>query len=90
MTKEKVNPADNTQELEESQKDLILYNDEVNTFDFVIETLVDVCGHEPLQAEQCALITHLNGKCAVKSGTFDELKPPYDEMTNRKLTVEIY
>ena len=90
MTKEKVNPADNTQELEESQKDLILYNDDVNTFDFVIETLVDVCGHEPLQAEQCALITHLNGKCAVKSGTFDELKPPYDEMTNRKLTVEIY
>lgn len=90
MTKEKVNPAENTQELEESQKDLILYNDEVNTFDFVIETLVDVCGHEPMQAEQCALITHLNGKCAVKSGTFDELKPPCDEMTNRKLTVEIY
>jgi len=89
MTKEKLQPTGNTDEIEESLKDLILFNDEVNTFEFVIETLIDVCGHDPLQAEQCAMVTHYNGKCAVKSGTFYELKPVHEEMTNRKLTVSI-
>ncbi len=89
MTKEKTNPVEETHELEESLKELILFNDEVNSFDFVIETLVEVCGHDFVQAEQCALVAHFNGKCAVKSGSFDELKPPYEEMTNRKLTVSI-
>ncbi len=89
MTKEKINPVEGTHELEENLKELILFNDEVNTFDFVIETLVEVCGHDFIQAEQCALVAHFNGKCAVKSGSFTELKPPYDEMTNRKLTVSI-
>ena len=69
--------------------ELILFNDDVNTFDFVIETLIDVCGHEANQAEQCALIVHYNGKCAVKSGSFEELKPAHTEMTNRKLSVTI-
>jgi ATP-dependent Clp protease adaptor protein ClpS len=55
--------------------DLVLFNDDVNTFDFVIDCLVDVCRHEPLQAEQCALIAHLKGKCTVKSGSFEELSP---------------
>lgn len=89
MTKEKVNPIGNTGEIEETPRELILYNDEVNTFDFVIETLIDVCGHEPQQAEQCATIAHLKGKCPVKSGTEKELKSPYYEMLNRKLTVSI-
>lgn len=89
MAKEKLSPADLTQELEENLNELILFNDDVNTFDFVIETLIDVCGHDPNQAEQCAMVVHFNGKCAVKSGTFSELKPVYDEMTNRKLTVSI-
>ncbi|MBC8488158.1 MAG: ATP-dependent Clp protease adaptor ClpS [Bacteroidetes bacterium] len=89
MAKEKFSPADLTQELIESLNELILFNDEVNTFDFVIETLIDVCGHDPNQAEQCAMVVHFNGKCAVKSGTFTELKPVYNEMTNRKLTVSI-
>jgi ATP-dependent Clp protease adaptor protein ClpS len=89
MTKEKINPSDNTQELNESSRELILFNDDVNTFEFVIETLINVCGHETNQAEQCALIAHYNGKCAVKSGTVSELKPAYDEMTNRKLSVTI-
>jgi ATP-dependent Clp protease adaptor protein ClpS len=47
---------------------LILYNDEVNTFDHVIKSLVEVCGHDPVQAEQCALIVHLKGSCEVKLG----------------------
>lgn len=89
MAKEKLSPADFTQELEDNLNELILFNDEVNTFDFVIETLIDVCGHEPNQAEQCAMVVHFNGKCAVKSGTFTELRPVYNEMTNRKLTVSI-
>lgn len=89
MAKEKLSPADLTQELEENLNELILFNDDVNTFDFVIETLIDVCGHDPNQAEQCAMVVHFNGKCAVKSGTFSELKPVYNEMTNRKLTVSI-
>ena len=47
---------------------LVLYNDEVNTFDHVIKSLVEVCGHDPVQAEQCAMIVHLKGSCEVKSG----------------------
>ena len=89
MTKEKLNPVDNTQELDENLKELILFNDDVNTFDFVIETLIDVCGHDPHQAEQCAMVAHYNGKCAVKSGTVIELKPVHDEMWDRKLSVSI-
>jgi len=89
MVKEKLNPVRENQGSLSSLRDLILFNDDVNTFDFVIETLIDVCGHDVLQAEQCALIAHFNGKCPVKSGSFDELKPVHDEMTNRKLTVSI-
>ncbi len=69
--------------------ELILFNDEVNTFDFVIETLIDVCGHQPEQAEQLTLIVHYKGKCGVKTGEFIELKPMFDEMSNRGLTVNI-
>jgi ATP-dependent Clp protease adaptor protein ClpS len=89
MTKEKLHPSDNTKELDENLKELILHNDDVNTFDYVIETLVDVCDHDPNQAEQCALIAHYKGKCGVKSGTFTELKPPYETLLDRKLTVSI-
>ena len=70
-------------------RELILFNDDVNTFDFVIETLIEVCKHEPEQAEQCALIAHYNGKCMVKSGDLYELKPLYEEMTLRGLTLSI-
>ncbi|MCD4697286.1 MAG: ATP-dependent Clp protease adaptor ClpS [Bacteroidales bacterium] len=89
MAKEKLHPTGHTQEIEENLKELVLYNDDVNTFEYVIETLVEVCGHESEQAEQCALITHYKGKCGVKSGSTVELKPPYNEMINRKLTVSI-
>jgi ATP-dependent Clp protease adaptor protein ClpS len=89
MTKEKVYPAGKTREVVENTRELVLFNDDVNTFDFVIETLVEVCGHEPTQAEQCVLIAHYKGKCGVKSGSSAELKPYYTEMTNRKLSVTI-
>jgi ATP-dependent Clp protease adaptor protein ClpS len=89
MVKEKIQPLKENQDTLSSQKDLILFNDDINTFDFVIETLMEVCGHDALQAEQCTMIAHFNGKCPVKSGSYDELKPIYDEMTHRELTVSI-
>ena len=69
---------------------IVLYNDEVNTFDWVIKTLVEVCGHEQEQAEQCAMIIHSKGKYGVKNGSYDLLKPMCDAITDRGIgaTVE--
>ncbi len=64
-------------------KNLILLNDDVNIFDYVIEVLIDVCSHTPAQAEQCAMIAHFKGKCAVKSGDYSELKPICFEMNQK-------
>ena len=70
---------------------LIVWNDEVNTFEWVIETLVEVCGHSAEQAEQCAYIIHFQGKYAVKQGSYDELKPQCDAITDRVIgaTLEV-
>jgi ATP-dependent Clp protease adaptor protein ClpS len=89
MSQEKHQYDYESEELLEENKSLILFNDDHNTFDFVIETLIDICGHDPIQAEQCAMIVHYKGKCPVKSGSFNELKPPFREMSNRDLTVAI-
>ncbi|MFC1732338.1 ATP-dependent Clp protease adaptor ClpS [candidate division KSB1 bacterium] len=89
MVKPKVRQKKEFSESLLSYNELILYNDEVNTFDFVIDTLIDVCDHDPLQAEQCTVIVHFKGKCAVHNGSYKELKPKFDEMSNRGLTVAI-
>jgi ATP-dependent Clp protease adaptor protein ClpS len=70
---------------------LIVWNDEVNTFEWVIETLIDICGHSPEQAEQCALIIHSQGKYGVKYGSYETLKPLCDAITDRGInaTVEV-
>jgi ATP-dependent Clp protease adaptor protein ClpS len=68
---------------------IVLYNDEVNTFDFVIESLISVCGHEPVQAEQCTLLVHYKGKCEVKNGEFEKLEPICTALLDRGLTAEI-
>ncbi len=70
---------------------LIVWNDEVNTFEWVIETLMEVCGHSFEQAEQCAMLIHTKGKYAVKRGSYDELKPFCDAITERGIgaTIEI-
>jgi ATP-dependent Clp protease adaptor protein ClpS len=70
---------------------LVVWNDEVNTFEWVIETLIEVCGHSQEQAEQCSYIIHFQGKYAVKEGSYDELKPMCDAITERGIgaTVEI-
>jgi ATP-dependent Clp protease adaptor protein ClpS len=70
---------------------LIVWNDEVNTFEWVIDTLIEVCGHSQEQAEQCAYIIHYQGKYAVKEGSYDDLKPLCDAITERGIgaTVEV-
>ena len=68
---------------------LVLYNDEHNTFDHVIEMLVSVCGHDATQAEQCALLVHFKGKCTVLSGTYDDLEPKCTKLLDADLTAEI-
>ena len=68
---------------------IILYNDDVNTFDWVIDSLVDLCDHTPEQAEQCAMIIHHQGKYAVKNGTYDFLKPMCDAITDRGISATI-
>ena len=69
--------------------EIILYNDDVNTFDHVIRTLIEVCEHTPEQAEQCSLIVHYKGKCSVKSGTYDELEPKCIRLHAAGLSAEI-
>jgi len=70
---------------------LIVWNDEVNTFEWVIETLIEVCNHSQEQAEQCAMLIHTKGKYAVKNGDYDTLKPKCDAITDRKIgaTIEV-
>jgi ATP-dependent Clp protease adaptor protein ClpS len=70
---------------------LIVWNDEVNTFEWVIETLIQVCGHTNEQAEQCAMIIHTHGKYAVKHGIYEDLKPQCDAITERGIgaTIEV-
>jgi ATP-dependent Clp protease adaptor protein ClpS len=70
--------------------EIILYNDDVNTFDHVIDTLVKVCDHEPLQAEQCAILVHYKGKCSVKNGSYEELKPYCSALLDAGLSAEIH
>lgn len=68
---------------------LVLYNDEHNSFDHVIGMLISVCGHDATQAEQCALLVHFKGKCTVLSGTLDELEPKCTKLLDADLTAEI-
>ena len=68
---------------------LILHNDDVNTFDYVMETLVDVCGHSMTQAEQCATITHYKGRCGVKTGTFAEMNELRFQLISKGLKASV-
>ncbi len=68
---------------------IVLYNDDVNTFDWVIDSLIDLCKHTPEQAEQCALLVHFKGKCKVKSGSYNELKPICEALLDRGLSAKL-
>jgi ATP-dependent Clp protease adaptor protein ClpS len=72
-----------------TQNEIVLFNDDVNTFDHVIETLVYACEHTAEQAEQCALLVHYKGKCTVKTGLFDDLKPRCSMLIEAGLSAEI-
>ena len=77
------------EELLGNQNTIVLFNDDVNTFDHVIETLVKVCNHEALQAEQCAMLVHYKGKCDVKSGEINDLVPMCSALLDAGLSAEI-
>lgn len=72
-----------------NQNEIILYNDDVNTFDHVIDTLIHACDHTAVQAEQCAIIVHYKGKCSVKTGDYDDLKPRCTILLQAGLSAEI-
>ncbi len=73
----------------ETNYHLIVWNDDVNTFDWVIETLMQVCGHEREQAEQCSLLIHFNGKCSVKTGEFNTLRPMCEAILDRGIQASV-
>lgn len=85
----KIQPKHSVVEKLIDQHEIVLFNDDVNTFDHVIESLIDYCDHSAIQAEQCAHIVHYNGKCAVKVGSMDELKPICSALLDRGLSAEI-
>ncbi len=89
-TKEKKWEEVAVKEEEVLERELVLFNDDYNTFDHVIDTLVKICDHSPLQAEQCSLIVHFNGKCTVKTGSLDDLKPRCSGLLEAGLTAEIH
>jgi ATP-dependent Clp protease adaptor protein ClpS len=73
----------------ENQYELVLFNDEVNTFDFVIDSLISVCEHTDEQAHQCTLIVHYKGKCIVKTGELSDLKPRCSKLLELGLSAEV-
>lgn len=75
--------------LEQPLNEILLYNDDVNTFDHVIDTLIYVCEHTPEQAEQCSIIVHYKGKCTVKTGEYKELEPRCSMLLEAGLSAEI-
>ena len=71
------------------QNEIVLFNDDVNTFDHVIDTLIYACDHTPEQAEQCSILVHYKGKCTVKTGPYDDLKPRCSKLLQAGLSAEI-
>ncbi len=69
--------------------DLVVYNDDFNTFEHVIQVLMSVCSHTPEQAEQCTLLIHYKGKCTVKMGSLNELKPMRQSICDKGISAEI-
>ncbi len=89
MTKEKVQEKVDVLEQEVNQHEIVLFNDDIHTFDFVIDSLIDVCKHTMEQAEQCTYLVHYKGKCSVKTGEFDELKSCCTQLLNLGLSAEL-
>ena len=88
-TKEQIQEDIDLAELKVNECQIVLFNDDVNTFDHVVETLIRVCNHTPEQAEQCSIIVHYKGKCTVKTGSYEELKPRCTQLLQADLSAEI-
>ncbi len=88
-TKEKIKEELVVVTKEKNNNEIVLYNDDVNTFDHVIQTLMVACEHTPEQAEQCSLIVHYKGKCTVKTGVYEDLKPRCSMLLDAGLSAEI-
>ncbi len=89
VTEEQLQEEIDLAELKANEYQIVLFNDDVNTFDHVVETLIRVCNHTPEQAEQCSIIVHYKGKCAVKTGPYEELKPRCTQLLQADLSAEI-
>ncbi len=88
-TKEKIQEEVDVLEQEVNQHEIVLHNDDVNTFDFVIDSLINVCDHSIEQAEQCTWLVHFKGKCTVKTGELDDLKPRCSKLLELGLSAEL-
>jgi ATP-dependent Clp protease adaptor protein ClpS len=88
-TKEQISEELLIEEETVRQNEIVVFNDDVNTFDHVIETLISVCDHTPEQAEQCSLIVHYKGKCTVKTGEYKDLEPRCSGLLSAGLSAEI-
>ncbi len=88
-TQWKYQESEETDVLEDKYHNLIVWNDDVNTFDWVISSLIDICEHSPEQAEQCALLVHYKGKCGVKKGSFDDLRPKAEALIDRGIQATV-
>ena len=89
MEQQKTQHKEDLDLLEDSGCNLVLYNDDYHTFDYVIKALVDICRHSYEQAEQCTILVHYRGKCVVKNGSYEELLPMHTALLEKQLTTEI-
>lgn len=88
-TKEKIQEQQEVDTLEKPNNEIVVYNDDVNTFDHVIDTLIYACDHTPEQAEQCTILVHYKGQCTVKTGSYKELEPRCTMLLEAGLSAEI-
>ena len=88
-TKEEVLEEKEIKKESKRQNELVLYNDDVNTFDHVVDCLINFCDHTLEQAEQCSILVHYKGKCTVKTGEYSDLKPRCTGLLNEGLSAEI-
>lgn len=88
-TREKIQEDLLVDTMEQDLNEIVLYNDDVNTFDYVIDTLIYACDHTPEQAEQCSILVHYKGKCTVKTGENKELEPRCTMLLEAGLSAEI-
>jgi len=89
LSKEQTQEDYDVAEKETNKYEIILFNDDVHTFDYVIDSLIEICEHTLEQAEQCTYLVHYKGKCAVKTGEYEELKPRCTRLLQKGLSAEI-